>query len=532
MLNVGKNLNGLRGLWSMKSSEIYSIEKIDSSQERRFLIAMIIDNTFLTEAIDIVDSNCLQVPAYRLGYNMCLKYFKQHGKAPGNHFRDLYDVEIRNGRIPEDMIGEFGSIYASLSREFVEGYSINRDYLINQLKHFIRSRSLKNLSQDIESLISLDKIDEAELLLNKYNPIKGAGIDWSDPVNLTDTEFTQLEDKEDILFQYPGALGELMGPVERGSFIAFQGPEKRGKTSYLWEMAIRSLFGRNKTVFISCGDMNLKQNWRRFYGWILKSSIKMQGREVIYPLLDCKWCQLGSCPDVDQEPIMSDTGTLFNFKDRDPSFHKVCTRCKLEDPKRFRGARWYEKRIVPEYSEFEARKKWKNLYEKAFLNQNLLRLKCYPNNHANVDVIRNLLKSWELRDDWVADTIVIDYADNLGNEPDCRFGEKRHQIDATWGAMRGLALERNVAVITATQAGRSAFQKANQDESDTSEDKRKLGHVTQMLTLNQTPEEKKMGMMRIGVLNDRDSYFDIRDNVVCLQCAAMSRPVLDSYWLR
>lgn len=514
------------------SNTKYTIEKVDSSVERRIFMALVIDTKFMAEAIQILDTKCFKVPAFRLGINLCVKYFNKHNEAPSVHFKDVFDNEVRLGRIPADMEGELQSIYRSLSSEYVDAYTINRPYLIGQLERLMRGRSLENLSEDITNLISSDKIEDAELLLHNYAPVKREGIVWSDPTNLSDEEFNEFFDEEETLFRYPGAMGELLGDVDRGSFIAIQAPEKRGKTSYLWEFALRSVFCRKKTAFFSIGDMNKKQNWYRVYGWMIKSSRKMAGKTINYPILDCRWGQLGTCPENLQDPIMTDKGSFFNFKDKDPSFHIPCTKCMKDDPTRFSGSRWYEKRIVPEFDVGKARREWKKINDKILGGQNFLRQEIFPNGRCTVASIRTMLDIWEKRDGWIADCVFIDYADNLGNEPGCNYNDKRHQIDASWGAMRGLSLERNISLWTATQAGKSAFQKFQQDESDTSEDKRKMGHVTQMITLNQTPEEKAMGIMRIATLMERESYFDTRSNVVCLQAPAMSRPILTSYWMR
>jgi len=149
---------------------------------------------------------------------------------------------------------------------------------------------------------------------------------------------------------------------------------------------------------------------------------------------------------------------------------------------------------------------------------------------ANVRTIRTILDLWERRDGWVADMVVIDYADILA--PEDGREETRHQINTTWASLRGLSTERSIAVVTATQAAKTSYSKSNQDMGDVSEDKRKLGHVTSMLALNQTVEEKKMGLMRVGQLVKRDDDFVSRANVVCLQCLEVSRPLLSSYWLK
>ena len=62
-----------------------------------------------------------------------------------------------------------------------------------------------------------------------------------------------------------------------------------------------------------------------------------------------------------------------------------------------------------------------------------------------------------------------------------------------------------------------------------SEDKRKNAHLTGMLGLNQTEEEKKRGIMRPGWVLLREGKFSSYDTVNVLQCLEIGQPILDSW---
>ena len=66
--------------------------------------------------------------------------------------------------------------------------------------------------------------------------------------------------------------------------------------------------------------------------------------------------------------------------------------------------------------------------------------------------------------------------------------------------------------------------------SDFSEDKRKYAHTTATYSLNQTDEEKKIGIMRLGELVVRESEFDRTRQVKVLQCLQRGRPFIGSYF--
>jgi len=506
----------------------YEIRKFDASLERRIVIGMIVSAEFLAEAAPMFRPDLFRVPALRTLAKWCVRYWSEYGKPPAVHIQDIYESKRRAQEVADEQAPEIETLLAGLSNEYIANPNLNHRYLLQQMERLMRSRSLLALGEDLVTLASTENVEDAELVLAGYKPVVREGISWSDPFRLSEEQQEAIFTDGDVLFRFPGAVGNLIGPIERDSFIGIQAPEKRGKTWWLWEFALRAVLNRCNVAFFSVGDMSAPQNWRRVYGWVLRSSKKRSGRNTLVPVLDCRLNQTGECRDCpDQDVVMLNDGKLLEL-DEVPD-HEPCTRCLKEDPRRFVGSRWYKRERVPDFNLARAQAYLQQLSRRT--GGKTIRLMCYPSNQANVRTIRTMLDLWEKRDGWVADVVVIDYADILASE-DLREAETRHRINATWAALRGLSTERSIAVITATQAAKTSYQKSNQDMSDVSEDKRKLGHVTSMLALNQTIEEKRAGLMRVSQLVVREDDFDNHTNVVCLQCLPMSRPLLNSYWLK
>ncbi|MBT9138972.1 MAG: hypothetical protein DDT31_01552 [Syntrophomonadaceae bacterium] len=128
-------------------------------------------------------------------------------------------------------------------------------------------------------------------------------------------------------------------------------------------------------------------------------------------------------------------------------------------------------------------------------------------------------------DDFAPDVIVIDYADILASD---YKGEFRHQENEKWKALRRLSQSRKCLVITATQTDTDAYKKKSITLDNFSEDKRKYAHVTGMLTLNQTPEEKEAGTMRLNWLLLRDGEFGGNNEVTVAQALRIGQPMLFS----
>ena len=77
-----------------------------------------------------------------------------------------------------------------------------------------------------------------------------------------------------------------------------------------------------------------------------------------------------------------------------------------------------------------------------------------------------------------------------------------------------------------SQSGRQSIDK-NADSKDIAEDIRKLAHITSMVALNQTPEEKKNGILRLKQLALREGEQEFRE-AVCTQCLSIGRIITDS----
>jgi hypothetical protein len=92
--------------------------------------------------------------------------------------------------------------------------------------------------------------------------------------------------------------------------------------------------------------------------------------------------------------------------------------------------------------------------------------------------------------------------------------------------IRRIAQQRNILTASASQTNRGG---ADEDITvqNIAEDFRKLGHVTKMVAINCTKEEKKNGIYRIAQLAERDEE-TVFEQAVVTSCLALGATVLDS----
>jgi hypothetical protein len=256
------------------------------------------------------------------------------------------------------------------------------------------------------------------------------------------------------------------------------------------------------------------------------------------PVVDCRKNQTDECRMAERrcscslglDPLeQSDEGdSTWEIKDANPHY-TPCAVC-LHDrtlSHNYRGSYWYKKRSQVDPLTWRDGLRTGKRFMKHLRGGKDFQLLCVPNSTMSVSQIEGQLDIWEASHNFVPDVIVVDYADILA--PEDRRVEFRHQENEKWKALRRLSQSRHCLVITATQADAAAYEKKLLRQKNFSEDKRKYAHVTGMLGINQTDEEKRRGLMRLNWLMLREGEFTVKRVVTVLQCLAIGRPVLGSF---
>lgn len=506
-------------------------KKVDTGPERQVLIGMITSDVFLAELVPMFQEAYLQSEYAKTVSRWCIDHFQTFGKAPGVHIQDIFESNKRNG-LNEDTADLVATFLESISEEYERAGQFNVEFMLKEAEKTFKARAMSMLAEDVTAYLSQGNQQDAELLLTKFIVPERRGNDWMDPFGTADAISEAFKDDgNEKLFTMPGALGQLMGPLERDSLISLMGPEKRGKTWWQIEFAMRGLRNRCNVAFFEIGDMTPRQMQRRFYSYLCQASLRQAGKEILQPVLDCQLNQLCTCESKDWLDRSANPGSMDKTQYKLAGYtehpdHVPCTVCAKRGLPMFRGSHWWRPFIVPGLAENPTIAKAEEFMKK--VGESRLRLVCQPADSVSAEWIDKQLELWYRRDGWLADLVIIDYADNLA--PVNAKKEERHAINQTWQWLRRISQTKNCCVLTATQAGRSSYGKATVGAQDTSEDKRKLAHVNAMYALNQLPEEKAAGVMRISNIIVREDDYDVRQNVNVLQCLAIGRPYMASYF--
>ena len=513
------------------------IKKIDTSLERKILTAMIVDDQFLSQVIDIAESEFFEISFSKHVLNWCRDYFKNYGKAPGSDIQDIFEKEKRENLDGEqaELIEEFLS---RLSQDHERGGMINSDYLLDQAVRHFNKKKLDILCQDVRVHVLNGDVEEANNAVVHFSPVQRGQEDGILLFQNDSDVQKAFENTTKPLFKLPGAFGKMInGDLTRESFVAFMAPEKRGKSFLLMELALRAVKSKCHVAFFQAGDMSQDRMMRRICICLAKRSDKARYcGTVLTPILDCAKNQDDSC---DMRERASDMGiveiikkgkkeikNILSYDEATEEGYVPCVYCRKKLPNNYRGAVWYQEEEVKKLTWEEAVKIGKEFAEKT--NRKFL-LSTHANDTLSVRKMKSLLDKWEKEQGFVPDVIIVDYADIMAPE-DSKL-ETRHQINQTWKSLRSLASQRRCLVITATQAD----GKGGAYESDTltlanySEDKRKYAHVTAMYALNQSIQEKEKGILRVGQLVVRDDESSMVRQVALLQCLQRGMAYVASY---
>lgn len=497
--------------------------------ERQILTYMIIDDRFLKEVETIYDRDLVETSFVNLIADWCFEYFTQYGKSPGRHIQQLYEQWDKEHPDDEwsDIIGDF---LLSMSSEYERADKSNTDYLLDKAERFFEAKNLKLLAEEILEDLETDNVADAERRVESFKKVERPSSSGINPFTDEEAIRAAFEEKSEPLFIFPDALGAMINDqLTRDAFIGIMAPEKRGKSWWLMEFAIRAAKSRCNVAFFQVGDMSEHQMIIRKHVYIAQKSNKEKYcGEFLLPILDCKYNQIDDCIREERKThfgIVDGEGEKFPFEEVEE--YEVCTSCKVKSPMNFKGAVWYEKINVEEPLDWREGLELGQRFAKRLKGRDY-KLSTHPNRSINVRGLKSILDNWESKEGFIADVIVIDYADILAPEDSRK--EFRHQQNETWQALRALSQERHCLVVTGTQADAASYGKKSISLSHFSEDKRKYAHVTMMVSLNQTPEEKREGIMRIGQLVVREDDFDIASKVKIIQCLRIGRPHLASYF--
>jgi len=447
------------------------LEKIEVDEGILILSRLCWEQNFL-EKCPFIKAWMFETPEMQKAAEWIFEYFDISKKCIKNRLLEVF-LRFSRRKIPNVDLDILRRLIENLKKPETEA----GEYEIRSALEWCKLRSLEKIQKEFNHAVDVKDSERAYSILANFKPVvrfSGQGVELSKDFGKAVEGFNS---QDHVLFRLPGALGNMLGSIVASDFIGIVAPMKRGKSWWLIYFAVQAALRGKRTLYVNL-EMRDSDICRRIWQALLGIP-KTQGR-VRYKM-----------------PVY-DKNYGYQMQELEKEF--------------------------PEITESYLRKELARLQSSSKFAG--IRIESRPTNTFTVSQLEEFIALLEKEDGCIPEVIVVDYADLLRSE--YRGAEERHRLNAIWADLRRLSLQLDCAIITASQSGRHTL-KGDRDitGSDISEDSRKIAHVTKMMTLNQSSDEKQDGIMRVESEIQRDGAATY-GQVVVLQALDIGQVCVDS----
>jgi len=512
---------------------------VDSTIEKLLVTGLIMSREFMLEIYDQVDPRLFKMEFAGIVAQWCKDHYREYSIVPKEKIEEIFEVKKEQGLLPATAT-IIETFLSGLSEVYESQDQINVEYLIDEGRIYFANRAIDVLAEDITRLSRAGKHDRAQKLIKVF---VNDGMTINSTDRLEDSLTNEMinlhgpeEDENDYLFWHNegrSALGQLYGKLKCGYLAGILAPMKRGKTWFLDNFAIDAVY-QGLTVYKFSLEMPQTQQVSRLFQSI--TGFTDDGKKVVLPCFDCWHNQDGSCR---KDERTSDVKLIIGYDEETskplyPEFkprmrYKTCTACRSNGTDDYLPSTWFfaentkSKTITKmrkTVKQFKAHGSGGRIYTKAFKFDGTI-----SNIKGDIEyAIANGAKRPHI--------IIVDYADIIQVDRSEIFGNNdRATFDYVWKSLKRMAMEYDCIVLTATQGNRKSFLQDSLNETNVSEDVRKLAHCDVMWALNQKPEEYKHGIIRVSTLLHRHARKSTDTQVVVLQALDIGATELDSEWM-
>lgn len=449
-------------------------ERLSGALQENILTVLCFNDQFCKIIRHSLTPSLFESAVYRDIAGHAMDFIDQFGEAIKEHLPDSLENIIKgsDSRKAASYSRTVENLY--LSRE-----SVNAEYVVSQLNQFIRLQNIKSSIIKAVELVEQGDINQAEVELEKglnsqivtFDP----GTFFADPKQslrffdeVDDGIHTGIEelDKREI-FPRPGEL------------FTFIAPPKKGKSWALIHIGKWGLLQRKKVLHITL-EMSEERTTQRY----IQSFFSVSKRNSKVKITSFK---------------KDDLGRLIDFEDDEverPTLRDEGIRSSLAS------------RLVKE-----------------FKKRPPLIIKRFPTGSLTMAGLKAYLDSLDRFHKFHPDMLVLDYPDLMQLSSD----NLRLDTGKLYKDLRGLAVERNFALAVASQGNRSSSKAKVISDDMVAEDYSKIATSDNVVTYNQTPQEKTLGLARLFVSNGRND--EDKFTVLISQNYDIGQFCLDSVYL-
>lgn len=454
-------------------------ERLSGALQENILTALCFDSQHCRIIRATVRPQLFESKMYREVAGAAMDYLDQFGEPIGDHLADeLEDV------LQGDDARKASAYKRLLENLYAAREGVNGEYVVSQLQKFVRAQNVKSAIVEAVELIEDGRVDEAELAMQKglraqlttFDP----GINFRDPGQAT--AFLE-HDAEPLLTGIEHLDRYGVGPARKTLYLCLA-PTNRGKSWWLIHLGKWAMLQGKCVVHITL-EMSAHKTAGR-YAQAFFSISKHAGRARAATLVKNRG---GEVIDIGFEDL---------------------ARPSLQDP---------------DIQAYIARR-----VKREFKRRPPLIIKEFPTGALTMQSLRAYLDNLERLHKITPDVVIVDYADLMSLDAQ----KKREELGELYKGLRGIAVERNLCMVTASQTNREGISSKVVDETHMSEDISKAFTADVVVSYNQTLAEHALQIARLYVAKNRDD----EARMMCLitqaypvgQFCLDSSPLMAEYW--
>lgn len=425
-----------------------------------------------------------------------VNHFLRHGEPIGRQVEDKFSAWAETRRRDPATVDTVRKFLEALSEEFTSRRKkVKSDYTLEVASRVFTRARLKSLRFDLDEALDAGDVQAAAEKVQAFQPVRtggAAGVNVLTDEASVERALSAVAQEPVIAFPAGTGLHAFFGrSLCRGGFVAFMGSDKTGKSQVLIEMAWQAILQNKNVAFFQCGDLPEEEMVQRF-------AVRAANR----PLDSCTLTV----------PVgMSEVPAGNNGKG--PKMPPVET---------------YTRTWKKPMSAKTALAAFKKTVDGGVAGDRL-KLFTYPGDTLTAAAAGATLDGLAAAG-WFVDCAIFDYADIMGAEDHVKKDQKRDRINATWVALRALALApgRKSLVLTATQTDAEAYDKDLLSMKNFSDDKRKFAHVSGMVGINRTQAERDDERTRFNWLVGRAWKYSAKRCLYLAGHPALANPMMVS----
>lgn len=455
--------------------------KINVNPERNITVNLIYSTEFCAKILPILRPELFKSEYAKTIAIWVKDYYEHYHEAPKENIEQIYSQRVKN--FDEEQANLLAEFFLSLDKN-KDATPHNVEYQIETAIQYFKLRLLEVTKENLEEAIIKNDTTKGEAIIANFSAI---GIPSENSVSIIENKvdiINAFTEENEPLFKFLGDVNKVVFPVMRGDLCAYIGKPKGQKTNALLHTAYVAATNECRVVFFSL-EMKKAQVLRRFWQSIV--GLPLVEGDYMVPYFD-----LISATDNDGMGLYA----VDLKKEHFPAL-------QLDDIEKT------QKKL----------KRWFHGGDVRFITM--------PRFSATIDDLIYHLDNLMYYDNYVPDVVIVDYADILKPSAFMLRDDYRHRLNDIWMRLAALAQERNISIWTATQTNRSGLH-GDIELDSIAEEFRKIAHVSMLIAINQTEEEKAMKAIRLKALIKRDEAVSDKDEVVVLQQLQLGKFYYDS----